>query len=170
MPGRCQAGTLPHVTANKASPVPVLVLDMTTLRFRWNDPDRTAVAALSAREEVLAVVDADPQEPLSAIAFRAMDAALAGAHVLRTNAEDPVSPTRYRVGLYNPFSGEVAIGAVPATVPMSCGTRLVIDPAGATGTLHGAKEELRLHLGDQVLVQVVADRAHADRLAAALGA
>lgn len=158
------------MTANKASPTPVLVLDMTTLRFRWNDPDRTAVAALSAREEVLAVVDADPAEPLSAIAFRAMDAALAGAHVLRTNPEDPVSPMRYRVGLYNPFSGEVAIGAVPSTVAMSADSRLVIDASGATGVLQGAKDQMRLELGDAVLYPVLADRAHADRLAAALGA
>ena len=168
--GARQKGTLAAVTRNKAGPEqPVLVLDMSSLRFRWN-PDRTAIAALTPRGEALSVVSADPSEPLSAVAFRAMDAALGTATVLRTDASAADGHVRFKVGFYNPFTGEVAYGSVPDTVAFTSGGRLTLPESGGHGVVSGTGDAIVLSVNGQVLTRTVTDRARADRLAASVSA
>lgn len=156
------------MTANKASPRDVLVLDMSSLRFRWTTPERGCVSVLSTREEVLAVIDADPSEPLATIAFRAMDDALARATVLRADPHHPAGPPlRLAVALYNPLTGEVSLGAVPATVAYTAGERLTVDAAGTLArTSVDDDGETVLVVGDLTLHPVRADRDRGDRIAA----
>lgn len=113
-----------------------LVLDLASLRYQWNAA-RTAVAVLTAAGELLAVADTPPGTDEREAAFAATDAALARA---RVNRPGPTGRVRYRVALYNPYSGEVSVGAVPDTRVFGDGDRLELPAAGAPALLSPGPE------------------------------
>lgn len=107
------------MTTARNGPTNVLIVDMSTMRFQWN-PDHTACSALTARGELVAVIEVvDPDADPGEIAYALLDAALDRGQVLRPDPSDPGNPgarVSYRVALYNPFSAEISLGAVPNTV------------------------------------------------------
>ena len=92
-----------------------LVLDMATIRFQWS-PDQTACAALTARGEIVALTDVEPEADERQVAFRLLDQALDQGQVLRPDPGDPTKRVSYKVALYNPFTAEVSAAPVPDTV------------------------------------------------------
>jgi hypothetical protein len=131
--GRDRQGTLGRVN----TPIqPFLVLDCATVRFRWN-AQGTTLTALTSRREILATVPVDRGINPRAAAFAAMDKTLQQAVLTRVDPHDPLGRVRYRVGLYNPFTGEVALGGVPDTVTYATLEHdpLPVDGDGTVATL-----------------------------------
>jgi hypothetical protein len=112
--------------------VDILLLDLASLRYRWSDDAHRSLAVLSAMGEVLAVVDCEAGLPQREAAFRACDAALASGRVVRASQDDLLVRRRCRIGLYNPYSGEVAVGPVSRGTVYQGGGRLDVPPNGVT--------------------------------------
>lgn len=106
----------------------VIIYDVASLRYQW-DSGRTTATASNAAGEVLASVDCAPGTSDREAAFLAMDAALAGARLRRTDARGVQSYRR--VALYNPFTAQVALGSVPRTQVFSDGQALELEAGGS---------------------------------------
>lgn len=102
--------------------VNIVVFDLSTLRYRFS-AQRGRVAAVAPTGEILACVDIAPTTDPREAAFRAADAALDQARVVRGNET-------CRVALYNPYSAEVALNAVPATQVFTAQVPVSLDAAG----------------------------------------
>ena len=100
----------------------IVVLDMASLQYRLNRTQRRVVTS-AATGEVLSRLDVGELDERREIIFLAADAALDQGAVLRSGEV-------CRVGLYNPYSGEVAVNSVPATRVFSAGVPLVLHEAG----------------------------------------
>lgn len=118
---------------------PVLVLDMSTLRFVTHGP-RSAVRVLTRNGQLLAAVHPRVGEQRTDIAFRAMDAALREGSVLGVDLENPRLRRHLKVALYNPFSGDVSFGATPDTVSFSGTGTLALGPDGSEGVVRHTAE------------------------------
>jgi hypothetical protein len=94
----------------------VCALDMATLRVCVGDNQRVEVFAatgeLLARYDSLLLAEEGWEENPGRLVLESLDEVLAGAFVLRRFDEDV---QRCRVALLNPFTGEVALGALPKT-------------------------------------------------------
>lgn len=118
----------------------VCALDMATLKLHVG-PDRR-VEVLAATGEALVRYDSDSladrawDENPGALVLEALDEVLAGAFVLRRTLD---GVQRCRVALLNPFTGEIALGALPktevfklrASLPLS-GVVLTLSSEGLT--------------------------------------
>jgi hypothetical protein len=113
--------------------IPVLVVDMTTLRFRTRATGGP-VAVTTRTGQLLATVHPRKGESQQSIAFRGMDAALATAR-LPLPQTGPGTPRFGPVALYNPFTGDVSFGAIPDTVTFSSGTPVPLDADGTLGVV-----------------------------------
>lgn len=118
---------------------PVLVLDMATLRFMRTGPSRRRVQVLTARNEVLAVADIQLNLETGLFdeettAFYALDAALGGT-VLRTPEDGSGPPVPHRIALYNPYTGEISLGALPDTQILASDELLPLPVEGAQSAL-----------------------------------
>lgn len=89
----------------------VLVLDLSSLRYQW-DADRRFLTAFTSAGEVLAVADAGDLSDREAV-FAACDLALAEGSLLRADRTGELSALP--IALLNPYTLEVAVGAVPNT-------------------------------------------------------
>jgi len=140
---------MPDMTAAIIRSRNVLVLDMATIRFRWG-PEKATCAAVTSRGEVLAVVETARDDAgnldVPGTAYRAFDEALGSGSVLRVLDDGSAVPVRHEIALYNPFTGEVAIGAVPATITFADGRPVELDPAGVTAVALPAGAEAYLEL------------------------
>lgn len=128
----------------------MLIFDLASLRYQWN-ATRTALSALSARGELLAVVDAPAGADGREAAFDVCDAALDRGRISRPG--DDGLRTRYRVALYNPYSAEVSVQSVPHTKVFSAGTRLTIPASGLAAVLEVVDDTEQLRAGDVVLAR-----------------
>jgi hypothetical protein len=94
----------------------VCVLDMATLRVCVGDDRRVEVFAptgeLLARYDSAFLDEGSWEENPGRLVLEAFDEVLAGAFVLRRSDDDV---QRCRVALLNPFTEEVALGALPKT-------------------------------------------------------
>ena len=122
-------------TAGAAGPGPVVtvaamdwmcVLDLASLRLSRSADARVAVARSSAGE-TLARIDVDPDLDARDVAFALYEAVLAGAVVTRTAADG--SAVTCPVALYNPYSGQLAVEALPRSRVYDLGER-TFDVAG----------------------------------------
>lgn len=111
---------------------PVLVVDMTTLRFRARTGGPVTVTTRTG--QVLTTVHPRKDESARSIAFRGMDAALATARLPLPQAH-PDTPRFGPIALYNPFTGDVSFGAVPDTITFSSGTPVPLDADGTIGVI-----------------------------------
>lgn len=123
-------------------------MDMSTLRYQWN-PDHTACCALTARGEILAVVEVDAG-PVNEreLAFRLLDRALEVGQVLRAHPDDPAKRVVYKVALYNPFSAEVSVGEVPKNVTFRDEAPLALPADGLPAEAVTAGRSRRLTFPD----------------------
>ena len=141
------AGTLARMADTRD---PILILDMATLRF-VRPAGRGATRVTTRTGLMLASVHPRAGEADADLAFRCMDAALRTAQVM---VIDPATQARrcVHVGLYNPLSGDVAVGATPHTVTFTSGGTVDLDPDGT----YGVHDEDELTIAGQTLKQ--ADR------------
>ena len=128
----------------------VLVLDMASMRFSWS-PDRTALALLTQRGEMVTVVDTQPTADPREEAFNALDHALGKGKVLRTRPGDPTGRVKYQIAFYNPYTAEVTVGRVPDTVALGDGELLPLPPDGAPAVLERRGEDVVLRIGHRTL-------------------
>lgn len=110
------------------------ILDLASLRYQWN-PTRSAVAVCTARGELFSVVDVRPGVSDREAAFQVCDAALDRSRLTRHDPRDVLRRARCRLGLYNPHTGEVALGPIPNTRVFSAARRLPVPPGGLFGEL-----------------------------------
>jgi len=89
----------------------LLVLDLAALRYQW-DADRRFLTAFSPAGEILSVVDGADLSDREAV-FAACDLALAEAALMRPDADGVLCDLP--IALFNPYTSEVAVGAVPDT-------------------------------------------------------
>lgn len=118
--------------------VNVVIYDLATLELRWGER-RETVRLYSADGVLLSALEVAPGERARETAFRAADDALARARVPL-----PAGPGRARVGLYNPFTGQVSLGATPHTAVYGADRPLVVPASG----LAAVAAEGALVLGD----------------------
>jgi hypothetical protein len=143
-------GTLGNVeTTNRRD---YLVLDMTSMRFSWS-ADRTALALLTQRGEIVAVVDTQPSADPREEAYRALDAALDKGRVLRARPDGPASRARFRIAFYNPYTGEVTAGRVPDSLVLGDGALLELPADGAPAVLERADQHAALLVGSRMLTE-----------------
>lgn len=113
----------------RVDPIPVLVLDLATLRFAWQ-AERSVLALLSAPGELLAVVDCAPGTTERQGAFAVLEEAAATARLVREGVE-------YRVAFYNPYTAEVSFDATVANRVFAARTPLTLAAAGAPASITG---------------------------------
>jgi hypothetical protein len=102
------------------------------------------MVATAATGEIFSRIDTAPGTSPRAAMYKAANAALDQGQVLRDGEV-------CRIALYNPYSGEASLNAVPATIIYSGGAPISLEPEGSVFEL----EDDRLVCGDVVL-QVVA--------------
>jgi hypothetical protein len=102
--------------------VDLWVFDLASLRFRV-DTDARTLSVTSAAGEMLASVAIPEGTSEREAVFLALDAALEAGRLIRDGGT-------LEIGFANPFTNQVAVGAVPETVAYSDGEPLTI---GATG-------------------------------------
>jgi hypothetical protein len=119
------------------------LLDLAGIRFSWSRTSR-CLSVYSSRLEVLAVVRLDGSLSTEETALRGLDEVLKVGRVERvlTHGREV-----YPVGLYNPFTAEVAVGGVPGTRTFSDRKVLDIDDDGALAAVIGSE----MVVGDRVL-------------------
>lgn len=133
------------------APVDLCILDLASLRYQRNRA-RTSVTVYSALREVLAVVDTPADMDDREVAFLAADAALSTARLVRIDPER--GRVRARLGLYNPYTAEVSVGAVPETKVFSDEELLELPEAGLLGRLEGKGSQVRLEVPGRTLIPV----------------
>lgn len=109
------------------------VLDMSTLRFR-RDRTRTAISVLTRDGVTLTAMRVDPLEDDASVAHRAMDLVLRTSLITRRVG---AATERFRVGLYDPFSAEVAVMAGDTPQAFGSGNPIPLGLAGCAATLVG---------------------------------
>jgi len=102
--------------------VNIVIFDLSALRYRFNKV-RSRVSAMAPTGEVLSVVELSPGTPTSEAAFLSVNAALDSARLLRNGK-------RCGLGAYNPYSGEVSVNGVPATLIFSAGRAIELSDDG----------------------------------------
>lgn len=107
--------------------VDLWVFDLATLRFRA-DTDARTLSVSSAAGEVLASVTIPEDTSEREAVFLALDKALDEGRL--TRAEGTLE-----IAFANPFTNQIAVGAVPDTVAYSDGEPFDIGPAGAGASL-----------------------------------
>ena len=103
------------------------VFNLSSLRFRA-DTDARSLSVSSAAGEVLATVKIPEGTSEREAVFLALDAALEEGRLIREGAT-------LEIAFANPFTNQVAVGAVPDTVAYSDGEALDIAAVGVGGTL-----------------------------------
>ena len=93
-----------------------MIYDLASLALRWG-PSRASLTLEAGDGTLLSVIDAAPDQSPRELAFLAADDALARARVSRPDRPGGYDGTthRLRIGLYNPFTGQVSVGATPRT-------------------------------------------------------
>jgi hypothetical protein len=107
--------------------VDLWVFDLATLRFRA-DTDKRSLSVSSAAGDVLATVAIPEGTSEREAVFLALDAALDEGRLIREGGT-------LEIAFANPFTNQVAVGAVPDTVAYSDGEPVEIKAAGVGGTL-----------------------------------
>lgn len=97
------------------------VLDLASVRLTRSAEAGIAVARSSAGE-TLARIDVDPASDSRDVAFALYEAVLAGAVVTRTAPDG--SAVTCPVALFNPYSGQISVEALPRTRIYDAGERL----------------------------------------------
>jgi hypothetical protein len=97
------------------------LLDLAGIRFSWSKGS-SCLSIYSSRLEVLGVVQLDPELSTEEMALRGLDEVLANGRVERVQFDGRVV---FPIALYNPFTSQVAVGAIPLTRTYS--DRAVID-------------------------------------------
>lgn len=106
----------------------VLVIDLAVLRFEWGDARRSINAWTPARRLLATVAVAEGCSEREAV-FNVLDAALAAPVVTEHGPA--------QLGLYNPFSAQIALSPVPDTLSYSDRRPIVLDEEGSIAELHG---------------------------------
>lgn len=113
----------------------IVVYDLATLRFRRSSR-KTSMSVVAASGEVLAVVDTLAIDSNEDAAYAACEHALSAGRVRRAG--------RYlKIGLYNPYSGEVSYKAAPDSIVFGCERPISIEALGSCGEVV-RDEELRI--------------------------
>lgn len=129
----------------------VCILDLASLRYQRNR-EHTSLTVYSALREVLAVLEVDPGLDERELAFLGCDAALERARLVRV---DPVrGRSRLRVALYNPYTAEVSLGAIPDTRAFTDESPLLVPEDGLVASLDGSGASSRLVVAGRELVPV----------------
>jgi hypothetical protein len=128
----------------------VLVLDLSTVEFRWG-PNRESLAALTAMGELVAFIDVPDGEDEAEAAFRALDLAAGTASVIRDSPDSPSGVERLRVCWYNPFTAQVAVGQVPTTFIFADRAPIALEAEGSIMTLEESPEGAFLMFAGRVL-------------------
>lgn len=132
-----------------SQPEHLVVLDLASLRLHRTG---NRVDVLTCAGELICSVRASDGEPARLVAFRAFNAAL--EHRLPRafiTADGHVDLVAAAVALYNPATGQVAVGAIGKdtqdTATFSDGRPLPLSSDGETATCEGAE----LHIGERRL-------------------
>jgi hypothetical protein len=107
--------------------VDLWVFDLASLRFRV-DTDARTLSVTSAAGELLASVTVPESTSEREAVFLVLDAALEKGRLIREGGT-------VEIGFANPFTNQVAVGAVPDTVAYSDGEPLKIGAAGVVADL-----------------------------------
>lgn len=153
LPGHCHTGRSAHTSTMPDNDQDVLVLDMTTLRFRMPGSATGPMRVTSHDNLALATVWPRRNESRADLAFRGMDAALRSARIPSPTC-NPRQRRYLQLALYNPHSGDIAVGAVGATVCFAGDEPVVLPPGGALGHIQATGETTTLSIGQQQLTKV----------------
>jgi hypothetical protein len=126
------------------------LMDLSSLRFSWGVRG-SSLTVLSARREALGVIKVEKSVTLEEAATQGFDAALGRGRVERVSAE--AGRGQFPICLYNPFTAEVALGALPKTRVFTDRSPLSIEPDGQLARL----DESGLWVEGRCLNEVVAD-------------
>jgi hypothetical protein len=129
--------------------VNVVIYDMASLDFQWGAGQRT-VRLVTGHGNALSWLDLEAGLDLRDVAFLACDDALERARVaMPTGSAGESRRLRCRVGLYNPYTAQISIGAVPRTKVFDGAGALAIAAQGLLGELNDDE----LHLADGHILQ-----------------
>ena len=116
----------------------IYLCDLGALTYQRPEPGRVVVSAPGVPELLIATVPAAASDREAV--FLSLDQVLGQGKVPTLHGLVPV-------GLYNPLSGEVAVGSLPVTLAFTDGEPLPIPEDGVFATLDGGT----LVVGDRVL-------------------
>jgi hypothetical protein len=120
--------------------VNVVIYDMASLDFQWG-PGQRSLRLVTSRGNALSWLDLETGVDPRDAAFLACDDALERGRVAMPEAIDAFSSgdatrrLRCRVGLYNPYTAQVSIGAVPRTKIFDGAGALEVPVQGLFGEL-----------------------------------
>jgi hypothetical protein len=121
------------------------VFDLASLRYR-SDRGVGRLSVLTAAGELLAAVGVENGTSEREAVFRALDAALAHGRLIRPEGT-------MALAFLNPYSSQIAVGAVPETVSYQSADQVRLSEHGARATLRDGLMEIDGH----VLVPVTPD-------------
>lgn len=125
----------------------IIIYDMASLKFRWN-VERSVLSVISSRSEVLAQTECPEGTSDREAVFLALDAVLATSRIKRPDLKGT-----HRVGLYNPYTAQVAVGSVPSTSSYSDASPIPVPADGLQALL----EEDHIWIATRVLSPVELD-------------
>jgi len=103
------------------------VYDLSSLRFQVDNEART-LSALSATGELLATVDVPDSTSEREAIFLVLDSALDSAKVIRDDGA-------FAIAFANPYTNQVACGAIPDTVAYGDNEILELPPSGVPASI-----------------------------------
>ena len=126
------------------------LMDLSSIRFQWGVRG-SALNVLSSRGEPLGIIQVPRDMALEEAALQGFDAALKRGKVERVTEE--AGRVRYQIALYNPYTAEVSVGALPKTRVFTDRSALKISADGVAARL----EDSGLVIGERVLDEIVGD-------------
>lgn len=128
-PGSCDCAGCDCDQAGDGGQVDVLVVDPSTLRITLRG--EVAVVELADGTSVTVVEISGRRRGRAALAHT-LDRLLDGrTYLTRTELRDcSAQVVRYRMGIYNPYTGQVALRPLRQTLVFSAQQRVQVDPAG----------------------------------------
>lgn len=119
------------------------------------------MTVLSSRREVLSVVQLSRGIGVEEAALQGFDSVLARGRLERVLPDS--GRREYAIGLYDPYTAEVALGALPKTKVFADRRPVAIEEDGCLGHL----DESGLWIGDRLLVEQAPSALAVTRAAAA---
>lgn len=124
-----------------------IIHDLSSLTFRWN-ATHTAFSAFTRAGELLARIECPATISVEEAIFEVCDAALAQSRLKRL--DDSGSRGLLKLALYNPYTGQISLGATPRTLVFGDSQALAIP---ATGLQAEVTEEC-MWVEDRVLARI----------------
>jgi hypothetical protein len=115
------------------SATPVVVFDLAVLRFEWG-PKRSSISAWTPGRKLIGLCVLEPGVSDREAVFKVLDEAL------QTLVEGPNGAGK--LALYNPFTAQIAYGAIPSTVTFTDREPIALDAEGTAAVIVDGELEI----------------------------